>query len=69
MICGYGTAQIIGFVIPSSIATNGAQYIPPTQGYFVRAQPWKYCTSNAVRVNSGASNWLKVKIVRVITIT
>jgi hypothetical protein len=48
----------------------GTQYIPPTQGYFVRAATsGNIGTSNAVRVNSGASNWLKSKIVRVITIT
>jgi len=41
--------------------TNGVtQFIPPTQGYFVRAASnGKLKTTNVVRVNTSASNWLK----------
>ncbi|MBC5839735.1 hypothetical protein [Flavobacterium muglaense] len=38
------------------------QYIAPTQGFFVRASTAGSITmGNAVRVNSGANNWMKVK--------
>ena len=43
--------------------TNGVtQYISPTQGYFVRAESnGNLGTTNDVRVNTGASNWLKAE--------
>ncbi|AWG20476.1 hypothetical protein FFWV33_02490 [Flavobacterium faecale] len=38
------------------------QYIAPTQGFFVRASTAGTITmGNAVRVNTGANNWMKVK--------
>ena len=41
---------------------NVTQYIAPTQGFFVRASTAGSITmGNAVRVNSGANNWMKVK--------
>lgn len=52
----YGVYNSLG-----DAGTNGVtQFIPPTQGYFVRAASnGNITTSNAVRVNNGASNWLK----------
>jgi hypothetical protein len=54
MICGYGTGvkQLRVCNSSSSIATNGVtQYIPPTQGYFVRAATSEILgTSNAVNL-------------------
>jgi hypothetical protein len=52
----YGVYNSIG-----DIGTNGVtQYIAPTQGYFVRAVSNGNITmSNTIRVNNGASNWLK----------
>ena len=43
------------------IGTNGVtQHIAPAQGYFIRAvNNGDISMSNAVRVNTGASNWLK----------
>jgi len=52
----YGVYNSIG-----DIGTNGVtQHIAPAQGYFVRAvSNGNISMSNAVRVNTGASNWLK----------
>jgi hypothetical protein len=52
----YGVYNSIG-----NIGTNGiTQHIAPAQGYFVRAvSNGNISMSNAVRVNTGASNWLK----------
>ncbi|MGO4822579.1 MULTISPECIES: LamG-like jellyroll fold domain-containing protein [unclassified Flavobacterium] len=46
-----------------SVGTNGVtQFIPPMQGYFVRAATiGNISMNNQVRVNNGASNWLKLK--------
>ncbi|PQB06739.1 hypothetical protein BST83_05905 [Polaribacter filamentus] len=52
----YGVYNSIG-----DIGTNGVtQHIAPAQGYFVRAvSNGNINLSNAVRINTGASNWLK----------
>jgi hypothetical protein len=52
----YGVYNSVG-----DLGTNGVtQYIAPTQGYFVRAASnGNISMSNTIRVNNGASNWLK----------
>jgi hypothetical protein len=52
----YGVYNSIG-----GIGTNGVtQHIAPAQGYFIRAlSAGDISLSNAVRVHTGASNWLK----------
>ena len=52
----YGIYNSVG-----DTGTNGvSQYIAPAQGYFIRAvRNGSINISNAVRVNDGASNWLK----------
>ncbi|MBX9886313.1 MAG: hypothetical protein K2Y30_00075 [Flavobacteriaceae bacterium] len=54
----YGVFNSAGTTGTNSVT----QYIAPTQGFFVRANTAGSITmANAVRVNSGANNWMKVK--------
>ncbi|WP_366186375.1 ice-binding family protein [Flavobacterium ovatum] len=54
----YGVYNSLGTTGTNSVT----QYIPPTQGFFVRASTeGSVAMSNAVRVNNGASNWMKIK--------
>lgn len=54
----YGVFNSAGTTGTNSVT----QYIAPTQGFFVRANTaGTIAMGNAVRVNTGANNWMKVK--------